>query len=1436
MTLSIASHDQILDEYVDIPRYVREIDDNVAMGNATRALLRRYNPDRAKTLSIELDADSPEPLVLIAPSGTGKTTELRNQARRMRSLGKPAVFSEALGIVALSGQMELEQEDESALAHALSSGERAVLIVDGLDELHLHQRTIDELFRRLWRRINFLAVPFRLVFTARNGAWNAATARELKRQLKRLGQSEPKLITFEPLDDVAIQRLAVHYKVGDCRQFMADFRREEIDDLLDLRPADVRLLVDLSKQSGAMRKWTRVLNDYIDSSFAEERLGRSHFKALPPFEARAGLLRVAAAAMLMKLPHVGMPTVGLADGAVSSTRLFSDWPTGKLGELLENPLFVHKGRQAEAVQLPQGRISDFLVAQWFAARAERGLSAESLRDHLLVKVPWSEGYFIPQAHKPVVGWLGSEVPAFRRLLIGYHPAIVLYEGDPDHLPDNEIIEALRRLCEQISDGLWDGRPTNATVRRLARPSLEREIASLIAKYAKSSGVTAQLLTWVEQGKYGSCADLALSLARSAADPEVRLLAIRASTAAAPSRWPDLVGLLKDENEYVRSVLLKALLPEHLTGQALTEFLCAGGGHFMRNELRDMSGGISTQDLDAALSAMLPALCDPTVTAKTGAIFSVAVPLVTARLARGAKLEVAFDALAAIEHLHHGQPDMFLMDSEIRDLDQLVSADSNMRHALWMVRFRDATHDTLALGRLTSPSFGNIQANDLEWLWTSARPLVSDRLADMVLDRIWCQISVAERNRRLRESLPPDLVDHLSRVSSSQEQAERRRESEVATIAAKAEATRRENVRILAERRAAIEAGDDFHALEWAWNHLNGDSSDFSEVSAERLRKYVDDEYVQIFLGGLRAYWRKSDATLRRPGEGTPHGLAAALTGLSLDARAGLEFSSLSFDDARRAAVLAMHNMNSFPFWYAEVFRHHTDVARSVLQEQLVLEWDFESGAHGVLRFASHCERDVAECIHELVLGLFDIRVPAHPTTLRYAIDLLLTSESVRSRVIALVRQGVVASSPELPNAQWLRAWSHLDPEAAADWITKTATTTGRKGAFMTFLLETVALLEEDLSERFGRGVRTSLMAPRPLRRWCTLLLSLIKRSEDVRHHGVYSPGPRDQAQDLRNRLLTAVASNPTPEARDTLLRMREDPSLTKDRDAIDRLLAHQHDVAVEELTPTWTEDDILRIERMDEKLPRTLAELFALVQSHLQHVGSLIANADFSYRGLFSKETKEREIQLWVASCLHERARGLYSVVRENVVDDDKEVDISAFAPGVGQIPIEIKPLGPYSIAKLEDVMRKQLLGQYMLPPERRFGILLLVRRDKTNWHTEGKRLPLRSVETRLQKHANGLGLQFGKEIKVAVIDLLASPSKPTSTIVRNTPARSATSQGFTSAKKKAIRKRVPKRPKRKTYRLHAAVTPRVSTALPQRKGQRIAQLSKRRKAAVNRR
>ncbi len=190
-----------------------------------------------------------------------------------------------------------------------------------------------------------------------------------------------------------------------------------------------------------------------------------------------------------------------------------------------------------------------------------------------------------------------------------------------------------------------------------------------------------------------------------------------------------------------------------------------------------------------------------------------------------------------------------------------------------------------------------------------------------------------------------------------------------------------------------------------------------------------------------------------------------------------------------------------------------------------------------------------------------------------------------------------------------------------------------------------------------------------------------------------------------------------------LRRLRADDELVAYRDLLERMAEAQISRAVEAAATPWTEADVVTVERGDERRPNSLEELFRLVIRHLSRVGQLVENDNFSYRALFKPETPEKEIQRWAASNLKLVSGGLYSVVREPEVDDQNEVDILALADGIGQVPIEIKPLGPYSLKELDDVhLSGQLYAKYMRPPDVKYGVLLtnIVRQtDGKEWKVD---------------------------------------------------------------------------------------------------------------------
>jgi hypothetical protein len=189
----MSTADSEIDDYVDVVRYVRDLGDHGGADIASRRLVRALRPDAGTTLASLVQGDTLDPIVLVAPSGTGKTTEFRQQARRRRASGRAAAFAEASSILA-SPEMDLDTNERGAFKGLLESPTPGVLFVDAIEELYLRQQTFEQLFRRLEREVGFEAHPTRLIFSARNGAWISSSTRELRCLLKRIAiQGRPKV-------------------------------------------------------------------------------------------------------------------------------------------------------------------------------------------------------------------------------------------------------------------------------------------------------------------------------------------------------------------------------------------------------------------------------------------------------------------------------------------------------------------------------------------------------------------------------------------------------------------------------------------------------------------------------------------------------------------------------------------------------------------------------------------------------------------------------------------------------------------------------------------------------------------------------------------------------------------------------------------------------------------------------------------------------------------------------------------------------------------------------------------------------------------------------------------------------------------------------------------------------------------------------------------
>jgi hypothetical protein len=101
-------------------------------------------------------------------------------------------------------------------------------------------------------------------------------------------------------------------------------------------------------------------------------------------------------------------------------------------------------------------------------------------------------------------------------------------------------------------------------------------------------------------------------------------------------------------------------------------------------------------------------------------------------------------------------------------------------------------------------------------------------------------------------------------------------------------------------------------------------------------------------------------------------------------------------------------------------------------------------------------------------------------------------------------------------------------------------------------------------------------------------------------------------------------------------------------------------------------------------------------------------------------------------------------------------------APGIGRIPIEIKPLYKkrYSVGQLKAFIEDQLVGRYMKPPGVEYGVFLMVPLVKRTWKVGVRSVDFRGLTDLLRSHAKEVGLKRNRTVEVATIDVASARKK----------------------------------------------------------------------------
>lgn len=261
---------------------------------------------------------------------------------------------------------------------------------------------------------------------------------------------------------------------------------------------------------------------------------------------------------------------------------------------------------------------------------------------------------------------------------------------------------------------------------------------------------------------------------------------------------------------------------------------------------------------------------------------------------------------------------------------------------------------------------------------------------------------------------------------------------------------------------------------------------------------------------------------------------------------------------------------------------------------------------------------------------------------------------------------------------------------------------------------------------------------------------------DITHMGAYSPGPRDNAQEGRSLLLSALLEAKGPDAWAAKLEMADDPLFAHFRDRI-AFLAREK--AAEEMDATvLSESEVAAIGRDSEAPPKTRDEMFALMSDRLDDLDELLLRDD-SPRETWAGTPKERAMRRSIAHELNLASKGAYKVDQEAVTADENETDIRLRSTASDQQAIiELKIGERYSAKILRDTLKNQLVTKYMADENCRSGCLLVTVAKNKNWpHPDsGENIDVNELGKMLDAEADKVMTEMGNSLRLSckILDL----------------------------------------------------------------------------------
>ncbi|CAK16015.1 NACHT domain-containing protein [Pseudomonas entomophila] len=489
-------------------------------------------------------------VVLLSEAGSGKTAEIRNVTRQLRSEGKIAFFLRIENVIS-----ELEDSFEEGTFEEfeswLTSDTEGWLLLDSVDEARLSDpRDFEKAIRKLGKLITPIVAKANILITGRSNAWRASTDLAIcerafefdanaRQALPPTGSgvegtvqttaSEAKrdasffVVTLDDIHDEQIDCFLGAAGVQDVKAFRAAVERREAESLTT-RPLDLLELVDFWHEHHRIGTRLELMKSSINRRLVERDQNRAEFRPIAPERLREGARLLAAATTLGQMAAICVPDGDANKKGILIRSVLTGWNDADAGALLSRPIF-EPGIYG-TVRFHHRTVREYLAAEWLHELI-RGAASRVKIENLFFRTQYGLQVINPSM-RSVLPWLALLDERICTRLEELAPEVFFEGGDPGQLPLNTRRNILRKACEQLAQPAHSLTITDySAVQRFAHHDLTEDINELLVLYRSNDDIVWFLLRMVWHGEVVGALAEVKQFALNAQHKYTRLAAMKA---------------------------------------------------------------------------------------------------------------------------------------------------------------------------------------------------------------------------------------------------------------------------------------------------------------------------------------------------------------------------------------------------------------------------------------------------------------------------------------------------------------------------------------------------------------------------------------------------------------------------------------------------------------------------------------------------------------------------------------------------------------------------------------------------------------------------------------------------------------------------------------------------------------------------------------------